>query len=189
MRVVGIDVGSNITGVCFMFPSGKHKVKVIDLSKSKLPYWERYKKIIEQLKEWLIKDDIVLIEDYAHSAKSASSSRLIEIGGMVRFVAWQRTGLYPLEVNIGTLKSWARAKKKNQVLKQVLLRWKKNFNDDNEADAFVVADFGIHFLSPGYRTMTQHDKTQLKNFRKRLHAEQMRFLIKRGYFDNVDKFS
>lgn len=191
MRIVGLDLGirKNKAALCIMRTDGKIKSVLLEGIDNALPYWERYRQIIKKVLEHLEPKDVVFVEDYAHQANSASDARLKEIGGLVRYASWRKTGIYPLAVNIQTLKSWAGARQKNQILVQIYEKWGRKFDDDNKADSFLAADFGCHLLTTGYRRLTKHDVSLLESYWKRLSYDQKSALESKGIFANVCKNS
>jgi crossover junction endodeoxyribonuclease RuvC len=105
----------------------------------------RYFQLVENRvrRELLDLDDefALCLENYATgSAKGVAMTMLPELGGIVRtsLVIWDRVH----EVPASCLKKFATGKgnaPKDIVIKEVLRRWKFNTDDNNVADAYVLA--------------------------------------------------
>jgi len=132
---LGIDPARGSTGWAFFF---KNKIQTgVFISKgwgfSKVMYIEsKVKQILNQTKPF------VGIEGYAHNAKWGREAAG-ELGGVLRksFFFYKRPMLV---ISPLTLKAWLKAKSKSQIMLEILDRYKIKINQEDAADAFVIAD-------------------------------------------------
>lgn len=144
MRIIALDLAyAHATGVAiFNLPTKDEQVELIPASDKKMPIWERQKQVYTAIMRFIQPDDLVFIEDYAYAIQSSSDARLKELGGLVRHMVWKRTGIFPIEVNVASLKKFTTGKgnaKKDLMLKTVFKVWGQDFDDDNAADAYALA--------------------------------------------------
>ena len=87
---------------------------------------------------------LVLIEGYAFGAKGSSGISLGELGGVTRLALWDEKIPY-IEVPPTQVKKFITGKggaQKDIVLKEVFKRYGADFDDNNIADAFALAQLG-----------------------------------------------
>lgn len=128
----------------------------------------------QALTDWLIKfePDHVVMEGYAFSRQMGHT--LGECGGMTKLALLDAYGpytdlAYPTIPTTQQLKMFAGLPgnaQKNLVLKAVLKKWGLDFNDDNEADAYVLAQMACS-LTLGARL--EYEKKVLAKVK--VHAE------------------
>lgn len=185
--IVGIDLKltgdgkKNGTGLTIMNFYGKSKTLLLEGPSGDLQMCERQRIIAENVTARVLRDSIVVIEDYAYAAKSSSDTKLKELGGIVKFAIWRKTGLYPITLAPKQLQKWATGKgsgKKNVVLKWVFKRFDKDFECDDEADSYVCADFGLHLIGMGRDVLTKYEEEVIKAVTSGLHADQRKLLKK-----------
>lgn len=93
--------------------------------------------------------DLVVMEDYAQVLSTASRQAVLgELGGVLRLLCYRRH--QPLLVaNPSHLKKFATGKgnaKKEIVLREAFKRWKVEWDDNNQVDAYVLARIGVGYL-------------------------------------------
>jgi Holliday junction resolvasome RuvABC endonuclease subunit len=111
----------------------------------------------------------VFMEGYSMGSKTGRE-RLGELGGQLRLWLF-RTGWNLVVVPPTTLKKYVSGKgnsEKNAMMMEVLARWGHKSSDDNAADGYALARFGIeyvahfvHKLPSGHEFMAARDKVQV----------------------------
>lgn len=92
--------------------------------------------------------DLFVMEEYARQARNSSSLiPLVELGALIKRVVFIKK-IPLLVISNSGLKKFAAGTGhcgKAIILKEVLKRWHFDTNDDNEADAFVLALMGFYY--------------------------------------------
>lgn len=160
MLFFGIDPSLTGTGISVVDEDGFHDTITYGtknkIRKNKqdiyIPIEERLTNINGRIMEFILdhnfsSNDKIYIEDFAYSKHSDSASKLI---GLHYFI---RTNFYISEIKFeiiksSTLKKFVLGKKnkkgvkKEQMLLHIFKRWNQEFNDNNMADAFALAQYG-----------------------------------------------
>lgn len=170
--IIGIDLSLTSTGVCRMWDNGKDvKTEAIKPDPWLLIY-SRQEVIMRGLQLYM--NDQVVIEDFAGFI-SSSFGKIAALHGLVRFMAYKKTGLVPILVSPTTLKKWIAGSggaKKEDVKLAIYKKYGMEFKTDDEADAFALADFGWHLLSmPPRRKLLKWEEEMLSNFLKTKKAK------------------
>lgn len=150
MLLHGIDLSLNSAGLCTIdLPTGKVSTKAITSGHAPLlPYSQRYDMVVRDLLREIAPSDVVFIEDYSYGSMQALTL-LAELGGIVRYCLWKRTGYWPFAVGVGSVKKFATGKgggKKEDVKLGVYKKWKLEFGTNDECDAFVISQLGLALL-------------------------------------------
>lgn len=108
----------------------------------------------------------VAIEDTVRASYSASA--LGELAGTVKITCHtvlEGQARYPLKVPPATLKKFATGRgnaKKVEVMLSAYKKWDKEFTDDNEADAYVLARIASGYATTLYEKEIQKNLADLK---------------------------
>jgi len=144
MRVMGVDTSTK-TGYVILDDKGDvvnvgvlfHKPQ-----KNRFARFAHYTREISELVD-AYGVDLVVIEGYAFAGKFNNSLQY-ELGACIRMKLWQDEVKF-VEVPPTSLKKFVTGKgnvKKNLMLLAVYKRWDFDTEDDNEADAYGLAQFG-----------------------------------------------
>ena len=143
---LGLDLSLTSTGYCLMnqeggiLASGK-------LTPKKLSGIERLKFIEENLSSMVISHAVseVFLEGYAFAAHMAYAHEIGELTGVIKLML-HRNGVPFRSVGPTTLKKFVTGRgnaKKNEMLLAIYKKWCIEFKDDNEADAYALARYGM----------------------------------------------
>ena len=144
MRVMGVDTSTK-TGYVVLDDEGDvAKVGVVyhKPQDNRFARFARYTKGISELVA-AYGVDLVIIEGYSYAGKFTNSLQY-ELGACVRMKLWQDEVKF-VEVPPTSLKKFVTGKgniKKDLMLLAVYKRWDFDTEDDNEADAYGLAQFG-----------------------------------------------
>lgn len=160
MLFFGIDPSITETGVSVIDEDGYYDVITCKTSNKKkigsvvvdILIEERLAAIIKRIKTFFSSYDNMLenkifIEDIAYSKHSDSANKLIGLHYFIRMELYRENLNYEI-VNPSTLKKFVLGKenkkgtKKQQMLLHIFKRWGVEFNNDNKADAFALAQYG-----------------------------------------------
>jgi len=113
----------------------------------------------------------LFIEDYAFGifGKSASGTKLAEVGGAVKYV-FEIIKVPILTVAPTTIKKFATGSgkaKKDEMRLAVYKRYGKEFETTDECDALVIADFGYHVLNQ-VDGLNSYQQKQVDDFRRKI---------------------
>lgn len=143
---IGIDQSLTTFAACCLIGE-KDPMPAMLVIKPKTRGARRLWELRHTLSEWLVQfqPDHIVMEGYAFSRQMGHS--LGECGGMTKLALLDAYGpdevlAYPTIPTTQQLKMFAGLPgnaQKNLVLKAVLKKWGHDFNDDNEADAYVLA--------------------------------------------------
>lgn len=135
-EVLSIDPARGGTGWCYLKKTGKIKTGVIVP-----PSWgfSRVITIEKKLRKILgNRKPFVVIEGYALNATFGRESAG-ELGGVIRRLLYYKKR--PLiAVSPLTLKAWVKAKRKDQIMLEILDRYQVKILDNNAADAFILQE-------------------------------------------------
>lgn len=179
--IVGLDLAySEKHGIGFSRYNGEFETFLINPPSGKLPLWKRFEGILKSILREISSEDIIFIEDYAYAQNSQSEAHLKELGGLVRWFVWKKTGGWPIAINPGTLKKYATGKgntKKNLILLEVFANFGEKFDDDNKADAYCLARLGSDVVIPD-RALPKFRQECVQKVLSGLHQEQIDFIEK-----------
>jgi len=154
-NVMGIDAARGITGLAVR-KDGKSARRGIVKPKT----WGFSRMIvIEQVIEHQLKKNeglFVGIEGYAFNSKWGREAAG-ELGGIIRRLLFKYKRPL-LVISPLTIKAWIGASKKGNIMLEILDRYKVKIEDDNEADAFVIADITEKTLMMAYYVMNSFIK-------------------------------
>lgn len=164
-RVVGIDAswtGCSISRIerCGEDESPPHAGLVIHTSPDQFPCrMARLAHLRDQVRDFVFKQgqipDLVVIESYSFGARNGREYSG-ELGGTIRLLIHTLAPTLPIiEVPPSTLKSYVTGKghaDKNVMLREVFRKWNYEATDDDDADSYALARFGLEWLD------TEHTK-------------------------------
>lgn len=143
MRIMGVDTSTK-TGYAILEGGSILKVGVIHYKPSE-DRFERYAcyalSLLGLVEQYNI--DLVVIEGYSFGSKFNHQIQY-ELGAVLRYSLWE-AGKQFVEVPPTSLKKFVTGKgnvKKDLMLLGVYKRWGLDTEDDNEADAYGLAQFG-----------------------------------------------
>jgi len=111
MRIVGIDLSLNSAGIYVLHEGASDFCAAITAGNdTKQPIAQRYDAVVKAIVQIVQPADVVFIEDYSFGSSSASVTLLAELGGIVRYVLWKKTGLWPFPVGVSIVKKFATGK-------------------------------------------------------------------------------
>ena len=145
MRIVGIDPSFTRTGVC-IFEGENYSFFSLSSDKRQNTF-ARQKRILNDVCIKLKKYDIVTIEEFGVSARFSPSGKFcerIELCGMLKLCIPKITKLPWLSITPSMLKSFATGKStshKEDVLEAIERRWNIRPANNDEGDAFVLAQY------------------------------------------------
>jgi len=121
------------------------------------------------------KSSLVFIEDYAFRSKSKQSAlaTMGEIGGLLRYTVWRKTGIWPLVVGIGQWKKWLTGVGKGRIEDFKLQLYKRRgleFSTVDEGVAYLICEIG-HALTFGSKSATRYQEDILKTIRRKLKKD------------------
>ena len=121
------------------------------------------------------KNDIVFIEDYAFGVRPGISrlASLAELGGIIKFLVYRKTGKSTVQVASTTIKKWLSGSGKLPHSDFKIAAYKKygiDFNTKDEVIAFSVMTFGRYLLKANDRKLLKYEEEVIKNFKKK-HPE------------------
>jgi crossover junction endodeoxyribonuclease RuvC len=159
-RVVGLDLSLTATGWYIFDARGEGwdgNFGVIDAPK--LSGLDRMDSLLSQVQALTDPTTLAVIEDFSFASKGRA---VFEIGGFGYLVrhALRKRGVEMLLVAPTLVKKFATGKgnaDKSLVLKEVYKRWQADFEDDNVADAYVLARIGMVYLTGDYVTSFQQE--------------------------------
>lgn len=144
MRILGLDPSSK-TGYVILDEDGnlvKAGVFHYKPAKDRFARYEKYEhKLIELLDDYEI--DLVIIEGFSFAGKFNNSFQY-ELGTVYRMALYKHETMF-VEVPPTTLKKFITGKgnsKKDMIMLAVYKYWDFDPTDDNEADAYGLAQFG-----------------------------------------------
>ncbi|SDL74558.1 hypothetical protein SAMN05421874_12871 [Nonomuraea maritima] len=150
-RVVGLDLAAEQSGLAL--PDGSTEAIVapkVKGARSLADDLARMDHIQAHVYDVLfrLKPDMLVLEDYAASLRSAAAHRLAEISGNVRLACW-RSGVTLALVNVMHLKIYATSRgdaTKSQMATAALKRAGVEFATEDECDAAWLRWLGLDYL-------------------------------------------
>jgi len=142
VKIVGIDASLTGTGVAML--NGSLRTERIESKKTGVL---RLIEIRDRAKEIVRGADLVVIEGYAY-AMANQAHQMGELGGVLR-VMLVEAGVLWIEVNPSQVKKFATGKgnaKKEEIAVSIYKRWGREFQTNDEADAFVLVMIGRAYL-------------------------------------------
>jgi len=144
MRVMGVDTSTK-TGYVILDDEGDVVNVGVLQHKPEPNRFARYSKYSREIRELIdaYGVDLVIIEGYSFAGKFNNSLQY-ELGTCIRMMMWVN-GFKFVEVPPTSLKKFVTGKgnaKKDLMLLAVYKRWDFDTEDDNEADAYGLAQFG-----------------------------------------------
>ncbi|MEX2439706.1 MAG: hypothetical protein WD739_07475 [Actinomycetota bacterium] len=143
MKVVGLDLSLRATGIADW--SGTRTIG------SRLRGVERLSELEQVIVDACADADLVVLENYAFSARSAHAHELGELGGVIRLGLW-REQIHYVDVAPATLKKFATGKgnaDKGAMLAAAIRRFEYQGSDHNQADALMLREMGLAQLGGG----------------------------------------
>lgn len=144
MRIMGVDTSTK-TGYVILDTEGDVlKVGVLNFkpSPNRFQRFDHYaQSLIKLVHEYQV--ELVIIEGYSFAGKFNNSLQY-ELGAVLRYLMYLTNVLF-VEVPPTSLKKFVTGKgncKKDLMLLNVYKRWDFDTEDDNEADAYGLAQFG-----------------------------------------------
>lgn len=144
MRILGLDPSSN-TGYVILDEDGNLVKAGVVTFKPEVDRFARYEKYERKVKQ-LIEDydvDLVIIEGYSFAGKFNNSFQY-ELGTVYRMMLYKEDIMF-VEVPPSSLKKFITGKgngKKDLIMLGVYKLWDFDTDNDNEADAYGLAQFG-----------------------------------------------
>lgn len=146
MKFVGLDISITETGFCVLNHNGELATFGSIPTKVGEPDVIRFFNIVDSLCSEIEpgSDDKFMIEQYAYASKG-NITRIAELGGMVKYQLYAIHGVPANNFWVATpqsLKKYATgsgAVGKGSVIKAVYKKWNFDTENDNVADAFVLA--------------------------------------------------
>jgi crossover junction endodeoxyribonuclease RuvC len=153
LPVAAIDPSLTSTGVCLGTDDDDFIVKCCNSKprgKTVLDRVKRYEQLIGDINRLLdvVKPRLILIEEYAYSKNMGGQMYLGEFGGLLR---WHLCDYTPhvIEVTASCLKKFATGKgnaPKDVVMAHVAQRYGKLFQNNDEADSFVLYQMALQII-------------------------------------------
>jgi crossover junction endodeoxyribonuclease RuvC len=160
MLIIGIDPSLTSTGIVVL-RDGKVELAVTTKNKPELGIIERVRLIYERIvdiqenlsdgEKWQA-PDLIVIEGFSYGSKGRSVFDIAYLGWRIREeLEWlkEQDNIPWLEVPPSQLKKFATGQgnaNKEIILQQVYKRWGVEFSDNNQADAYVLAQIGRAYL-------------------------------------------
>jgi crossover junction endodeoxyribonuclease RuvC len=140
-RVLGLDLSLTATGWCVgssVVEWGIHDMK-------KLAGMERLAAIQTAVQEQARTADLIVLEDFAFGAKGQAVFEIAGLGYLIRYWLWKNSHRFVL-VSPTQLKKFITGRgnvNKEIVIREVYRRWGHVVDDNNQADAIVLAYIGM----------------------------------------------
>ena len=144
MRIMGVDTSTKTGYVILTEDAEVLKVGVLHYKpeENRFARFERYEQDLLHLAQ-CYEVDLVMIEGYSYAGKFNNSLQY-ELGACIRMMLYKNEIAF-VEVSPAGLKKFVTGKgncKKDLMLLNVYKRWDFDTSDDNEADAYGLAQFG-----------------------------------------------
>jgi crossover junction endodeoxyribonuclease RuvC len=162
-RVLGLDLSLTATGWCAGSPLiewGIHDMK-------KLTGMERLAAIQTAVQEQARIADLIVLEDFAFGAKGQAVFESAGLGYLIRYWLWKNGHRFIL-VTPTQLKKFACGRgnvNKEIVIREVFRRWGHVVDDNNQADAIVLAYIGMA-LTGAWEPATGEQRAIVADLRK-----------------------
>lgn len=150
MDIIGLDLSVTGTGVCGVRSDGEYITANFGSKPDYGHHMKRIGFIVDSIRPYFALDTVCFIEDYAYGKSPGSSSlaMLAELGGIVKYFVWKRTGAYPFLINQSTIKKWLGAgnMKKGEMPNATFHKYGIQLKTHDECVALAIADIGCHLL-------------------------------------------
>ena len=144
MKVCGIDASLTSTGIAILHRDNEPITAAVKNSLTGIPRLIYVRDYVKQVIEGA---DLAVIEGYAFSKGDFAHAKG-ELGGVLRLMVVD-SGINLLEVTPNQLKKFATGEhnaSKEKVAVGVYKRWGKEFKENDETDAYVLAEIGRAYL-------------------------------------------
>lgn len=163
MKIVGIDASLTGTGVAVFDNS-----LLTERIKSEKMGVPRLIEIRGRVQEIITDTDLVVIEGYAFAAAN-QAHQIGELGGVLRVMLTECVVKW-IEVAPSQVKKFATGKgnaKKEDMAVGIFKRWGREFKNNDEADAFVLALIGHAYLTgvTGFTVLTAFQREVIEELR------------------------
>jgi Holliday junction resolvasome RuvABC endonuclease subunit len=169
--IVGLDLSITGSGVVKYLPQDSCLVYLgtIGTSSKFGSMVRRWDYSIKKILQLITKDDLVFIEDYAFNVTPNKSSivTLAEMGGIIKYLIWRKTGRTPICVASTTLKKWLSGSGKLSQDDFKMAGYKKykiEFGTKDEVIAYTLTDFGRNLVALPRNNLLEYEKKMLKDF-------------------------
>lgn len=182
MRIfLGLDVSLTSTGIALLDADKTYILDSLKTTPKDGIHLERHHKILSTLTANLnwIKENVSdkadiwgVIEGYAYGKDPKRGSQVItlaEIGGLIRYVVWRYTKHPLIVVAPSTLKLFVTGHghaKKEQMLLSMFKKYGREFTNNDEGDAFALAQMGLCCFDEQERSLTDYEKRTVATVRK-----------------------
>lgn len=133
MNIAGLDLSLTATGIATA--DGVDTIKTNERGVRRL-FWLR-RQILKAITESTTPVDAVALEGYSYASQHSHAHSTGELGGVIRLGLWE-AGIRYIVVPPKSMKKFATGKgnaSKDQVLVSAVLRFGREFADNNQADA------------------------------------------------------
>lgn len=172
MEYVGVDISLTGTGLCTLNDKGEVVKSTCIMTKAHDCFHALYKRIdyiTNAVTDFVGDAGLVFVEGYAYGACGQVFS-IAELSGFIKHKLYATTTV--LQIPPTVLKKYITGtgmSKKELVLKEIYKRYKVDFYDNNEADAFGLARCGYEISQclafPDEHAPTSKQEYALKNLR------------------------
>ena len=166
-KILAIDPSISSTGLCLNGKSETIKTKASSHT------FKRIDKVLDRVDEIICNEDLdyVAMEQYSFNSPNTSSlTVLAELGGNIKMLLY-KNNIEPIVVPATRWKKMVFNSpfiKKNMILFEMLKRYKMEFNNDDEADAFGIYKFVDcvieHFKSHNFKYSYQEESMKTISF-------------------------
>lgn len=142
MNVAGLDLSLSATGLATA--DGVQTIKTPERGVRRLYVLRR--QIIREVAEASVPVDLVAVEGYSFASQHSHAHSIGELGGVVRLGLWE-AGIPFVVVPPKSMKKFATGKgnaSKDQVLVAAVMRFGREFDDNNQADAMWLKAMAHH---------------------------------------------
>jgi len=144
VKIVGIDASLTSTGIAILHCNNEPITTAVKNNLTGIPRLIYVRDYVKQVIEGV---DLAVIEGYAFSKGDFAHAKG-ELGGVLRLMVVD-SGIKLLEVTPNQLKKFATGEhnaSKEKVAVGVYKRWGKEFKENDETDAYVLAEIGRAYL-------------------------------------------
>ena len=171
-QIIGLDLSLTSTGVAVYDEDTDCITTDVIKTCNKHTDTERYYTILHRISNYFISKNVFFIEGYSFGSfsKSSSMSKLIELGGIIKYDLWLK-GVPYIKVPPTTLKKFITGKgnaKKEDIKLAVYKKYGREFKTSDEADAFSLVVLGIKYCktpSDKFKGITQSEEGCLAKVR------------------------
>lgn len=172
--VVGLDLSITGSGVV-RYGAVSEKFEYIGTLGTKPTYGNIMKRIgftASSIMSTMFDNDVVFIEDYAYGVRPGASSlaTLAELGGVIKFLVYRKTGREAITVASTTIKKWLSGNGKlpqDDFKIAAYKKYKREFNTKDSVVAYSLADFGVNLVYGPIRELYKYELESINNFKKK----------------------